>query len=165
MSTPRTDLSFATITNEDIPALTTLMTAAFDRDAQLHLGKQKGGPEGYDNGDFFRKWLFGQDATAGFKVLANGDPVGAAIVWVFPNGHNRLGVLFVDPERQDEGIGSQIWEFIEASYPFALSWQLTTPALSIKNRYFYSAKCSFAEDGITDGFVHMTKQMRQRAGA
>ena len=35
---------------ENIPALTKAMTRAFDHDAQIHLGVEKSGPEGYDDG-------------------------------------------------------------------------------------------------------------------
>jgi len=45
--------------------MTQVMTRAFDDDARKHLGAQKGGPEGYDDGEFFRKWLFGYESTVG----------------------------------------------------------------------------------------------------
>jgi len=34
----------------DNPELTKAMTRAFDHDAQVHLGIEKGGPEGCDDG-------------------------------------------------------------------------------------------------------------------
>jgi len=149
--------SFAVFEQGDIPSLTTIMTAAFNQDAQLFHGKQEDGPPGYDTGEFFRKWLFGQEVTAGFKILSDGEIVGATIVWIHPSGENFLGTIFVDPEHQNKGIGSQTWRFIEASYPLARSWSLTTPALSKRNRHFYVAKCGFREERIEDGFVHMKK--------
>jgi hypothetical protein len=51
-------ITFREIVEADIQALTSVMTRAFNDDAQKHLGVESGGPEGYDNGDFFRTWLF-----------------------------------------------------------------------------------------------------------
>jgi GNAT superfamily N-acetyltransferase len=137
------DLSFESIIEDDIPELTRVMTRAFDDDSRKHLGVEKGGPDGYDNGDFFRKWLFGQSVTEGFKVKADGAVVGGFIVWILPSGHNILGSIFIDPDFQDRGAGSEIWKFIEGRYPQTKSWRLTTPKSAIKNHYFYEAKCGF----------------------
>ena len=45
------DLIFEEATEQDIPDLTRVMTLAFDDDARKHLGQEKGGPPGYDNGE------------------------------------------------------------------------------------------------------------------
>jgi len=39
---------------DDIPELVPVMKRAFDDDTQKHLGKPRGGPEGYDDGDSIR---------------------------------------------------------------------------------------------------------------
>jgi len=119
------------------------MTQAFDDDSQKHLGIEKGGPEGYDNGEFFRKWLFSYKETVGYKILLYGKIVGCVIVWIFEHGKNWLGTIFVDPEYQDWGIGTRAWRFIEEIYPDAKSWTLETPSWAIKNHYFYENKCGF----------------------
>jgi GNAT superfamily N-acetyltransferase len=143
MSQEGSTLTFEEITEADIPELTDVMTRAFDDDAQKHLGKQRGGPPGYDNGDFFRQWLFGQTFTDGFKVLAHGKIVAAAIMWDLPDGHNILGAMFVDPAAQDGGVGTRLWRFIEERYTQAQSWRLATPVWATKNHYFYEQKCGF----------------------
>ena len=84
MRLDESELGFETITEADIPDLTRVMTRAFDDDAQKHLGQERGGPSGYDTGDFFRQWLFGYDQTDGYKVLHAGQLVGAIIVWILP---------------------------------------------------------------------------------
>ncbi|MGB7538991.1 MAG: GNAT family N-acetyltransferase [Anaerolineales bacterium] len=137
------DLSFVTFTEADIPELTRVMTRAFDDDSRKHLGVERGGPDGYDNGDFFRKWLFGQSVTEGFKVMAGGAAVGGVIVWILPDGDNILGTIFIDPDFQDHGAGSAAWRFIERKYPQTKSWRLTTPKFAKKNHYFYETKCGF----------------------
>ena len=136
-------LSFAEITEEDIPKVTEVMTRAFDDDSQKHLGIDRGGPEGYDNGDFFRKWLFGHDESIGYKVLSGDEIVAATIVWIFAYGKNVLGTIFVDPAHQDSGVGTRAWQFIESTYPEARSWTLETPSWATKNHYFYAEKCGF----------------------
>lgn len=136
-------LLFEGISEADIPELTQVMTRAFDDDAQKHLGLERGGPPGYDNGDFFRQWLFGYDETVGYKVLRAGQIVGACIVWILPDGHNILGTIFVDPDAQDQGVGTRLWQFIEARYPETRSWRLVTPRWATKNHHFYAAKCGF----------------------
>ena len=136
-------LIFEEITEEDVPELTRVMTRAFDDDAQKHLGVEKGGPEGYDNGEFFREWLFPYPESKGYKIVLEGRIVGGFIVWVLEHGRNSLGTIFVAPDCQDRGIGTRAWEFIEASYPDARSWRLGTPSYAIKNHHFYEHKCGF----------------------
>lgn len=135
-------LTFLEISQEDLPEITAVMTRAFDDDAQKHLGKERGGPEGYDNGDFFRKWLFGYQESVGYKVVSGEEIVGGIIVWILPEGHNILGTIFIDPASQDKGIGERTWRYIENTYPDTKSWSLATPIWAIKNHHFY-AKCGF----------------------
>ena len=113
------------------------MTRAFDDDAKKHFGKEKGGPPGYDNGEFFQEWLFGYQWTVGYKASLDDRIVGAIIVWVFDTGKNILGSIFVDPEYQDRGVGTRTWAFIESTYPNTKTWQLETPSLATKNHRFY----------------------------
>jgi GNAT superfamily N-acetyltransferase len=136
-------MTFEEIAEADIPDLTEVMTRAFDDDAQRHLGQEHGGPDGYDNGDFFRKWLFGYAETNGYKVLNQGQIVGGIIVWILPDGHNIIGTVFVDPALQNKGMGTRLWQFIEARYPQTKSWRLSTPSWATKNHYFYETKCGF----------------------
>lgn len=152
------DLVFTEIEQAHIPELTRVMTRAFDDDAQKHLGKERGGPEGYDSGEFFHTWLFPYKESIGYNILSSGELVGGMIVWILPEGHNILGTIFVDPDVQDRGIGEKAWRFVEESYPETKSWRLATPTWATKNHHFYQ-KCGFLvvesdplippEDGIT----------------
>jgi GNAT superfamily N-acetyltransferase len=137
-------LTFEEITEEDVPELTDVMTRAFDDDAQKHLGKERGGPEGYDSGEFFRQWLFAYQESIGYKIIYAGKVVGGIIVWILPEDHNILGTIFVDPAFQDKGIGERTWAFIEDTYPQTTSWRLATPTWATKNHHFY-AKCGFSQ--------------------
>ncbi|MHA1637716.1 MAG: GNAT family N-acetyltransferase [Candidatus Thorarchaeota archaeon] len=128
---------------EDIPELTLIMTRAFDDDSQKHLSVPKGGPPGYDNGDFLRKWMPYDDSYS-FKILAGTSTVGHIIVWVYEHGNNHLGNIFVDPNCQDQGIGYRAWNLIEEKYPGTTSWTLGTPSWALKNHHFYE-KCGFVK--------------------
>jgi GNAT superfamily N-acetyltransferase len=141
-SEPR--LAFEAITDDDVPELTRVMTRAFDDDARKHLGQERGGPPGYDTSDFFRQWLFGYDETDGYKVLRAGQVIGGVIIWILPDGHNVLGTIFVDPDAQDRGVGTRVWQFIEARYGETKNWRLTTPRWATKNHQFYVVKCHVA---------------------
>ena len=48
------ELIFLIMEEPDIPVLMPVMKRAFDDDARKHLGKESGGPPGYDDGEFFR---------------------------------------------------------------------------------------------------------------
>lgn len=153
-------LGYEAMTEEDIPALTAVMTRAFDDDAQRHQGRPHGGPDGYDNGDFFRKWAFGYRESAGYKVMLNGDIVAGFIVWLLPHGNNILGTVFVDPAMQSRGIGTAIWRHIETTFP-AKSWTLETPVWATSNHRFYTHQCGFTRVEQKGDSVVYRKMMPQ----
>ena len=137
------DLVFEEATEADIPELTRVMTRAFDDDSRKHLGVEKGGPEGYDDGEFFRRWLLPYEESVGYKILQDGQVIGGVIVWILEHKENTLGTIFIDPDYQDQGVGSRTWRFIEQTYPDTKSWTLGTPSWAIKNHHFYEQKCGF----------------------
>jgi GNAT superfamily N-acetyltransferase len=136
-------LEYIEITESDLPELTDIMTRAFDDDTRIHLDEERCGPEGYDNGEFFRIWLFPYKESRGYKIVKDGQTVGAFIVWILPGGENNLGTIFVDPAFQNQGIGTETWMHIESVFPETKSWTLGTPSWSVKNHQFYEKKCGF----------------------
>ena len=132
---------------KDIPELTRVMTVAFDDDARTHLGEEKGGPPGYDDGEFFQKWMLAHDESIGYKIVVDNTVIGGFIVWVLPDGVDFLGTMFVDPDYQNRAVGPQAWQLIEAAYPQTKSWTLGTPKWAIRNHYFYEEKCGFTKIG------------------
>ena len=153
------DISFELITEDDIARLTPVMTRAFDDDSRKHLGVEKGGPEGYNNGDFFRKWLFGYNESTGYKMVLSDRIIGAFIVWIHHHGHNVLGNIFVDPDYQDQGAGTRAWTFIEQTYPNTKSWSLDTPRWATKNHHFYEHNCGFTKTGENEQEFHYRKNI------
>ncbi len=161
------------IAEEEILELTELMTRAFDDDAQKHLGQEKGGPEGYDDGGFFRQWLFGYKESMGYKIEVGNQVVGGIIVWILPGGNNILGTIFIDPDYQDQSYGNQAWRQTEQLFPETKSWRLATPTWAKKNHHFYQ-KCGFvevesdplipAEEGLTIYYKEMKSIEGKTAG-
>ncbi len=153
-------LEFKSIIEDDLIEITEIMMRAFDDDARQYQGKEKGGPEGYDNGEFFRKWLFGYDESTGFKIILDSNTIGAMILWIFSDGKNLLGNIFIDPDIQNRGVGSQVWSWIEAKYPETKSWSLETHHKSIRNHHFYEKKCGFTKIKEQDDQWIFKKRMR-----
>lgn len=143
-------LKFELMRKEDIEELTGIMTRAFDEDTRLHLGREKGGPSGYDNGDFLRQWGLHKDSTA-YKISSKGKTIGGLILWINPKMKvNFLGNIFVDPDLQDQGIGRTIWEFVEKEYPDTRKWCTETAIFSRRNHNFYVNKLKFRVVAIKD---------------
>lgn len=58
------ELVFEEINEEDISILSPIMKRAFDEDTRIHIGKECGGPNGYDNGDFLRKYALDKESIS-----------------------------------------------------------------------------------------------------
>ena len=132
----------------DVDALTDVMARSFDDDARRHLGVPKGGPPGYDTGEFLREHGFDPRARA-FVAFLEGRPVGAIIVFPREDGHHVLGCMFTDPDVQRRGIGAALFRFVEDRFP-ARSWTLETPGFAASNHRFYAEKCGFRKAGERD---------------
>ena len=140
--------------SDDIPELTKVMTRAFDDDSRRFRGKPEGGgPPGYNTGEFLRKWMREGNCH---KITINGTAIGAFIVFIGEDGNNVLGTIFIDPEYQNLGIGTQTIQFIEETYPKARRWRLGTPEWGTRNHHFYE-KCGYKKIGeernVEEGFI------------
>lgn len=146
------DLKFEKAVEEDIPELTGIMKRAFDDDARLHLGIPEGGPPGYDNGEFLRAALLTREehfTRHGYKIVKGGKTIGFFLLWIYGRDKirlNRLANIFVDPDYQNKGVGSQAMRFIFDSYPDVPGWFLDTPSWATRNHHFYG-KHGFVKKG------------------
>jgi GNAT superfamily N-acetyltransferase len=145
---------FEKATSGDVPELTGVMTRAFDDDSRRFRGKLEGcGPPGYNTGEFLRKWM--KEGIC-YKMTIDGIAVGAFIVFVEEDGNNVLATIFIDPEFQNLGIGTEAIRFIEETYPNARRWRLGTPEWATRNHHFYE-KCGFKKIGeernVEEGFI------------
>lgn len=127
---------------KDIENLVPIMKAAFDYDTKIHLGKEAGGPPGYDDGTFLRRWALDKLATS-YCIYFNSVLIGGVILWINSNNENNLGNLFIDINYEDKGIGTKVWQEIERMYPNTKVWNTETPIFSHRNHNFYVNKCGF----------------------
>lgn len=136
------NLEFISMEEKHIAELTQIMVRAFDEDTKIHLGIEKGGPEGYDDGSFLRKWGLHTNSSS-YCIMLDGKMIGAVILWINENQENFLGNLFLDPVYENQGLGLEVWSRIEAMYPDTKVWSTETPAFSSRNHHFYVNKCGF----------------------
>lgn len=130
------------LTEAEIGELAPIMTRAFDDDTRRHTDRDAGGPPGYDDGSFLRKYAL--DLTSDtYTVRSDTMIIGAAIV--FPRGESEcfLGNIFIDPAFQDKGVGMEVWRMIQAQYPDVVTWKTETQGFSKRNHHFYVNKCGF----------------------
>ena len=136
------NIKFKRMTEKDIENLIPIMKAAFDYDTKLHLGKEAGGPAGYDDGTFLRRWALDKEATS-YCIYLNERLIGGVVLWIKENKENYLGNLFIDINYENKGIGTKVWNEIEAMYPNTRVWNTETPIFSSRNHNFYVNKCGF----------------------
>ncbi|MGL5348662.1 MAG: GNAT family N-acetyltransferase [Peptostreptococcaceae bacterium] len=136
------DIKFETMNKNDIDNLIPIMKSAFDYDTKIHLGKETGGPSGYDDGTFLRRWGLDKEATS-YCIYLNNILIGGTILWINDNNENSLGCLFIDINYEDKGIGTKVWHKIESMYPNTKVWNTETPIFSRRNHCFYVNKCGF----------------------
>lgn len=137
------NLVFEEIAEKDIEVLTPIMKRAFDEDTKIHLGRERGGPPGYDNGDFLRRYALDEASTA-YKISKDGKVIGAIILWIHTDtNQNFLGNVFIDPAAENKGMGKIVWDFVENEYPDTEVWKTDTPIFSRRNHHFYINKCGF----------------------
>lgn len=137
------NVSFEKVSQSDVQNLTKIMKRAFDEDTRRHLGRECGGPTGYDNGEFIQKWFIESGADA-FKILSDGKLIGGFNIFKdLEKQEYILGCIFIDAVCEDSGYGSLVWKKIEAMYPDAVKWRTETPGFSRRNHNFYVNKCGF----------------------
>ncbi|MFW9831138.1 MAG: GNAT family N-acetyltransferase [Candidatus Thorarchaeota archaeon] len=128
-------IQYVKATAADIPAMTEVMTRSFNDDSQRFRGEPEGGPDGYNDGRFFQQWMVSGEC---YKIILGGRLIGAFIVFIdYPQkGSNVLGTIFLDPDYQNQGIGTHTMEYVHRTFP-ATRWVLDTPEWQTRNHYFY----------------------------
>ena len=136
------DLLFAQARVADAEMLAQVSKRAFDHD--IHYGAPgPGGPPGYDS----RAWQTRIMRIADYyKIVCTADIIGGIIVFRKAPREYELGRIFVEPALQNQGIGTQAFEFLWQTYPLAKKWTLGTPVWNKRTRHFY-AKVGFVELG------------------
>lgn len=128
-------IHFIRATEADIPVMTEVMTRSFNDDSQRFQGVPEGGPDGYNDGRFFQQWMKTAEC---YKIMIGERVIGAFMVFKdYPEpGTNVMGTIFLDPDYQNQGIGTYTMEHIHQSFP-AKRWILDTPEWHTRNHSFY----------------------------
>jgi RimJ/RimL family protein N-acetyltransferase len=130
---------------KDAATLARISERAFHSD--IHCGAPGlGGPPGYKSDEWQKKMMHIGDY---YTILIGDEIVGGLIVFRKGPRQYQLGRIFVDPDYQNQGVGTQAMELLREEYPLAKRWTLDTPVWNRRTRHFYK-KVGFAEVG-TDG--------------
>ena len=135
-------LKLLPLLESDVPDLAEIMERAFEEDARIHLEENDLGSQGYDL-YFLKRWGLSEEATS-YKIVYKDKMIGGVLLWLQEKKHTHfLGNLFLDVNYQNQGIGTQVWNMIEAMYPDTISWSTETPGYARRDHYFYVSKCGF----------------------
>ena len=127
-------------TAADAEALMQICVQAFAEDIE-----QWGGPIGIDQVeahlDWMQKYLY-------YKVLVEEKTVGGMLVDPQDHEHYVLCAMFIAPESQNQGIGTQAVSLLEEAHPTARKWSLSAVYSSRQSQHFYE-KLGYEKVGET----------------
>lgn len=76
--------------------------------------------------------------TSFYFTIQLGDKIiGGAHVHPVSPGRFRLRRIYLDPDCQNRGYGTEIMGLLESKFPEALVWELDTPHRNYRNQHFY----------------------------
>lgn len=139
-------LRFEKARPEDARVLARISGRAFDNDVNYGaLGP--GGPPGYKS-DIWQIRMMARGHY--YKIIlpeASGLVIGGFIVFQNSYGDCELGRIFIDPDYQNLGYGTQAMAFMESAFPEARRWTLGTPLWNLRTQHFYE-KAGYVRIGI-----------------
>lgn len=141
----------------DAEQLTQIAIRSFAEEVQ----KYGEGPAGHDMPEQHVMYM---QSSHYYTILVDDAIVGGFCLIPVDSDHLELGIIYVDPERQNMRIGSQTMQFIEAAYPHIKKWTLDTGYEALRNQHFYE-KCGFKKVGAsepnkTNGFYKIKYEKR-----
>jgi GNAT superfamily N-acetyltransferase len=126
-------IRFEKARSSDANDLARISERAFHSD--IHCGAPApGGPPGYNLAAWQARMMRLADY---FKIVVEDQIVGGLVVLRKGPRRYELGRIFVDPDWQNRGVGTQAIEFLWEAYPLAKCWTLGTPAWNRRTRHFY----------------------------
>lgn len=145
-------IRFAKAEDEDAKKLTEVQIKTFDDDSRRFFGQPSGGPPGYDS-VAWQKMIMKKGSY--YKILDEDRIIGGIIVFRVKPGHYNLGRIYIDPEYQNKGIGTQAMKFIESTFKDGQKWTLGTPKLAYRSHHFYEklGYVRIGDDG-PDGYLY-----------
>jgi RimJ/RimL family protein N-acetyltransferase len=140
---PEFEIEFRKAKPSDAEALAGASERAFHDDVNYGAPGPPGGPPGYNSAAWQARMMrFGEYYT----ILAGERIIGGMIVFRQGTREYELGRIFIEPDFQNQGIGTSAFEFLWKTYPLAKRWTLGTPKWNRRTRHFY-AKVGFSEIG------------------
>jgi len=129
-------LRFEKARPEDAVTLASISGRAFDDD--IHFGAPgKGGPPGYKS-DIWQIRMMARGHYYKINLVDTSELIiGGFIVFQNSYGDCELGRIFIDPEYQNQGFGTQTMAFMESVFPEARRWTLGTPLWNLRTQHFY----------------------------
>ena len=124
----------------DAEALMQICVQAFAEDIE-----QWGGPIGIDRLEAHLDWM---DKYLYYKIVVNGRTVGGILVDPQDDEHVVLSAMFIAPDSQNQGIGTQAMGLLEQAHPTATKWSLSAVYSSHTSQHFYE-KLGYEKVGET----------------
>ena len=72
-----------------------------------------------------------------YTIFLRDKIIGGAEIRLDKEAECYINRIFLLPEHQNRGFGTQIMNFLENEYPKVKKWTLCTPHKNTKNQYFY----------------------------
>jgi GNAT superfamily N-acetyltransferase len=114
--------------------LTQVQTVTFDDDTFRYLGKERGGPAGYDSLAYTQELM----ASRRFYAIKRDGAIIGGVVKSGPmHGVLRINRLFLHPQEQGRGYGTIAMRAMEDIFPEATRLVLDTPVWAKRNQHFY----------------------------
>ena len=130
----------------DAKTLALVSGRAFDND--VHYGAPgTGGPPGYKS-DMWQIRMMARGHY--YKIILDegfASIIGGFIIFQNAYGDCELGRIFIDPEYQNQGFGTQAMAFMDRTFPEARRWTLGTPLWNLRTQHFYE-KVGFVKIGM-----------------
>ena len=133
----------------DAEKLTEVCKRSFDSDKD-YGAPGEGGPPGYDSVDWNASMITSRIVDY-YKILHSDIIVGGFIAGQRQPGYRVCERIFVDPDYQRMGIGTQAFHYIWRIYPDAIVWTLGTPEWNTRTNRFYES-VGFVQIGFTNEY-------------
>ncbi|MGD6804210.1 GNAT family N-acetyltransferase [Rossellomorea aquimaris] len=124
----------------DAERLTAVMKRTFDEEAKRWLSDQEDvvdyniQPPGYASVEMT---IYMIDELQYYKIIMDEELAGGIILTIAGNSYGRIDRIFIAPEYQGKGVGSEAIRLIEEKYNNIRIWDLETSSRQLNNHYFY----------------------------
>ena len=107
---------------------------------------QWGGPIGIDQVKAHLDWM---KTYLYYRIVFDEKTVGGVLVDSQDDKHYVLSAMFIAPESQNQGLGTQAIRLLEETHPTATKWSLSTAYCSHKSQRFYE-RLGYVKVGETE---------------